>query len=258
VRMHLALIVAGGLLHTPPATAQTDTTAPSVPATVARPMPFGVGERMEYVAKLGKMHVGSGSMEVVGVEDLRGRRAVHTKFMLHGRWLFYSANYLLESWVDQEQFSSLRFTQDSDDDPTDRDRVFEIYPDRTMYRVNNGPELPSVENPLDEGALLYYVRTMDLEVGQTYELNRYFRPDRNPVIVKVLRRETVDLPAGKFKTIVIQPIIKSRGIFSEGGQAQIWLSDDKDRIMVQMRVRLKVTNISLQLRSHRPAANPTP
>lgn len=243
------------LAPSPTATAQTDATARPEPGTVARSMPFLVGERMEYVAKMGKMHVGRGSMETVGLVDIRGREAVHTRFALNGRWLFYRANYLLESWIDTSSFTSLRFTQDSDDDPSERDRVYEIFPERKTYSVNNGEELPSVDDPLDEGALLYYVRTMDLEVGQTYTLNRYFRPDRNPVLVKVLRRETVDLPAGKFNTIVIQPIIKSRGIFSEGGQAQIWLSDDKDRVMVQMRVRLKVATISLQLTSHRPATS---
>jgi hypothetical protein len=213
---------------------------------------------MEYVAKMGTFHVGRGSMEVVGIEDLRGRQAVHTRFRLKGRALFFSANYQLESWVDQANFTSMRFTQDNDEDPSEKDRVYEIFPDRQTYKVNNGEEQPSVADPLDEGALLYYVRTMDLEVGKTYTLNRYFRPDRNPVIVKVLRRETVNMPAGKYNTIVIQPIIKSKGIFSEGGQAQIWLSDDKDRVMVQMRVRLKVTTISLQLTSHRPATNPSP
>ena len=82
--------------------------------------------------------------------------------------------------------------------------------------------------------------------------------DINRVIVKVLRRETVNLPAGRFNTIVVQPIIKSKGIFSEGGRAEVWLSDDKDRVMVQMRVRLKVANISLQLTRHIPAANSPP
>ena len=208
---------------------------------------------MEYVAKYGFNNIGRGSMEVVGVEDIRGRPAVHTNFHLKGRWLFFSANYVLESWIDQANFTSMRFTQDNDEDASDRDKVYEIFGERQTYRVNNGPELPSVADPLDEGALLYHVRTMDLEVGKTYELNRYFRPDRNPVIVKVLKKETVSVPAGTFNTIVIQPIIKSKGIFSEGGQAQIWLSDDKDRVMVQMRVRLKVATISLQLTSHRPA-----
>ena len=235
------------------ATAQTDSTAYATPSPVLKAMPFGAGERMEYVAKYGFQNIGRGSMEVVGVGDLRGRPAVHTNFRLKGRLLFFSANYMLESWVDQANFTSMRFTQDNDEDTSDKDKVYEIFGERQTYSVNNGPELPSVPDPLDEGALLYFVRTMDLEVGKTYTLNRYFRPDRNPVIVKVLRKETVKVPAGKFNTIVVQPIIKSKGIFSEGGKAEIWLSDDKDRVMVQMRVRVKVTTISLQLTSHRPA-----
>jgi uncharacterized protein DUF3108 len=239
-----------------PATSQTDSTSTAPVATVTRPMPFGAGERMEYVARMGPMNPGRGSMEIVGVEDVRGRTAVHTRFQLRGRAFFFSANYLLESWVDQATFTSLRFTQDNDGDPSDKDRIYEIFPERQTYSVNGGAEVPSVADPLDEGALLYLVRTMDLQVGKTYELNRYFRPDRNPVIVKVLRKEKIKVPAGTFNTIVIQPIIKAKGIFSEGGKAQIYLSDDKDRIMVQLRVHLKANiDISLQLTKYTAAAN---
>jgi hypothetical protein len=247
----LTLLVA--FVPSPTAGAQTDSTGYPTASPVLKAMPFAAGERMEYVARLGPANVGRGSMEVLGIEDVRGRPAVHTNFKLKGRALFFSANYVLESWIDQATFTSMRFTQDNDEDASDKDKVYEIFGERQTYSVNNGPELPSVPDPLDEGALLYFVRTMDLEVGKTYELNRYFRPDRNPVIVRVLRKETVSVPAGKFSTIVIQPIIKSKGIFSEGGKAEIWLSDDKDRVMVQMRVRLKLATISLQLTSHRPA-----
>jgi hypothetical protein len=218
--------------------------------------PYGPGERMEYVARYMFMNPGNASMEVVGVEDVRGRPALRTRFALKGR-LIVSANYLLESWVDVERLASVRFQQDDDGDPTDPRRAFEIFPDRQTYTLNGGEEQPSVPNPLDEGALLYHVRTMDLEVGKTYELNRYFRPDRNPVLVKVLRRETIEVPAGKFNTIVIQPIIKARGIFSEGGQAEIYLSDDPRRIMVQMRVKIAAIRISLQLTRYRPPTDAT-
>ena len=257
MRLVVTVLALLSLSQPPAAGAQTDATASAITTTPSKPFPFGAGEKLEYVAKLGSMHVGRGSMEITGVEDVRGRPAVHTNFRLRGRALFFSADYKLESWVDQATFNSVRFTQDNDGDAADKDRVFEIFPDRKTYSVNNGEEQPSVEDPLDEGALLYFVRTLDLEVGQTYELNRYFRPDRNPVIVKVLRKESVNLPAGKFNTIVIQPIIKSKGIFSEGGRAQIWLTDDKDRLMVQMRVKLKVAEISLQLTKYTPPANPT-
>jgi hypothetical protein len=254
MRMMIALAMLVVPLQSPRAIAQTDSTA-SAPVVIATgAVPFGAGERMDYVVKLGFMNPGRGSMEIVGVEDVRGQPAMHTRFQLKGRALFFSANYLLESWVDQSTFTSLRFTQDNDGDASEKDKVYEIFPDRQTYSVNNGDEMPSVPDPLDEGALLYFVRTMHLEVGKTYELNRYFRPDRNPVIVKVLRKERVKVPAGTFNTIVIQPIIKSKGIFSEGGQAQIFLSDDKDRVMVQMRVRLKANiDISLQLTRHQPA-----
>ena len=256
-RITIALALLIVFVQSPSATAQTDSTATAPVTSSTKPMPFGTGERMEYVAKYGFQHIGRGSMEIVGVEDVRGRPAVHTNFQLKGRYLFFSANYVLESWVDQSSFTSMRFTQDNDEDASEKDKVYEIFGERQTYSVNNGPELPSVADPLDEGALLYFVRTMDLEVGKTYELNRYFRPDRNPVIVKVIKEETITVPAGKFSTIVIQPIIKSKGIFSDKGEARIWLSNDKDRVMVQMRVKLKVATINLQLTSHRPATTPS-
>ena len=258
MRMVIVSALLLGFVGSPTATAQTDSTPSTTPAPVMKSFPFGTGERMEYVAKYGWNNIGRGSMEVLRVEDLRGRPAVHTNFQLKGRYLFFSANYVLESWVDQANFTSMRFTQDNDEDAAEKDKVYEIFPDRQMYSVNNGEEQPSVPDPLDEGALLYYVRTMDLEVGKTYTLNRYFRPDRNPVIVKVLRTQTIKVPAGTYKTIVVQPIIKAKGIFSEGGKAEVFLSDDKDRVMVQMKVRLSVATISLQLTKHIPAENAPP
>lgn len=250
------LLLAVAMVQSPAVAAQTDSLA-SLPPVVTRPAPYGPGERMEYVARYGFMNPGKGSMEIVGVEDVRGRPALHTRFQLKGR-LFVSVNYLLESWVDVARRASVRFAQDSDDDPGEKDKTYEIFPDRQTYRVNDGEELPSVADPLDEGALLYFVRTMDLEVGKTYTLNRYFRPDRNPVVVKVLRKQRISVPAGTYETIVIQPIIKSRGIFSEGGRAEIYLSDDPQRIMVQMRVRLSVATISLQLTSYQPPTSAIP
>jgi hypothetical protein len=220
-------------------------------------VPFGVGERLVYTARFGPITVGEGTMEVLEIQDVRGIDAWHTRFQLKGGLAFYKADFLLESWFDMDRFNSLRFVNDSESGGKVREKRYEIFPDRQLFQENQLPEQPSVPDPLDEGALLYFVRTMDLEVGKTYELNRYFRPDRNPVIVKVLRRERVSVPAGTFNTIVIQPIIKTRGIFSEGGQALVWISDDKDRTPVQLRVRLTIGSISLFLKSHTPPKGAT-
>jgi hypothetical protein len=229
----------------------------AVSTTGRMPVPFSVGERMVYDVRFGPMKVGTGSMEVAGIENIRGREAWHTIFKVKGGTFFYHVNDVLESWVDTRDFSSLRFEQDLEQGGRDRQRVFEIFPDRQMYRENDKPEQPSVRDPLDDGSFLYFIRTVPLVVGQTYRFERYFRPDRNPVIIRVLRRERIRVPAGTFEAIVIQPTIKTKGIFSEGGKAEIWLSDDERRIMLQMKSQLPFGSLNLYLRSHRPGNDAT-
>src|SRR5438477_231345 len=79
----------------------------------------------------------------------------------------------------------------------------------------------SVAHPLDDGSFIYAVRTAGIRVGETRSDDRYFRPDRNPVVLTGLRREAVDVEAGVFPTTVVRPTIKTNGIFSEHGEAQI-------------------------------------
>jgi uncharacterized protein DUF3108 len=223
----------------------------------ASSMPFGIGERLTYDVKFGPVKVGSGSMEVAGIVPVRGRDAWHTVFRVKGGTFFYRVNDVLESWFDAQTFSSLRFVQDFEEGGKNRERTYEIYPDRGVFveekKDGSQTEEPTVQQPLDDGSFLYFVRTIPLLVGQTYEFSRYFRPDRNPVIIRVLRREKVKVPAGTFEAVVIQPIIKAKGIFSENGQAELWLTDDNRRMMVQMKSKLSFGSLNLYLRSYTPA-----
>ncbi len=130
--------------------------------------------------------------------------------------------------------------------------MFEIYPDRGVFTEDQKEPQPTVNLPLDDGSFLFFIRSIPLEVGKEYSFDRYFRPDRNPVRIVVLRKETINVPAGQFETIVIRPIIKARGVFSEGGRAEVWLTDDSRRLMVQMKTHMKLGSLSLFLRSYTP------
>jgi hypothetical protein len=236
--------------------------APPQSATTADPgapmaVPFQVGERLTYDVKFGPVKVGSGSMEVMGLEDVRGRSTWHTQFTVKGGTFFYKVNDVMKSWIDTETFSSLRYIQDFEEGGRDRERTYDIYPERGVYVENGKEERPTVSQPLDDGSFLYFVRTIPLEVGQTYVFDRYFKPDRNPVKIRVLRKERISVPAGTFDAIVVQPIIRAKGIFSENGRAEVWLADDPSRIMLQMKSQLSFGSLNLFLKSHRPGS-PTP
>jgi hypothetical protein len=220
------------------------------------PVPFGVGERLEYEVKVSGIRVGAGFMEVSQIESVRGREAWHTSFGIKGRLAFFGVNDRYESWFDTRSLASLRYHQDIDEGSYERTSRFEIYPDRRIFVDAKGAEFPTVENPLDDGSFLYFLRTIPLEVGKEYTFDRYFRVDRNPVRIKVLRRERVPVPAGTFDAIVVQPIIKTKGIFSENGRAEVWLSDDQHRIVLQMKSRFSRFSLNLHLKSFRLATNP--
>jgi hypothetical protein len=231
-----------------------------VASTVKRAkVPFAPGERMEYDVKFGALKVGNAHMEVVGLDHIRGRPAWHTAFWVRGGTFLYRVNDVYESWMDAETLSSLRFVQDLEEGRNDTERRFEIYPERAIFiQTSKKPtqEEKSVSQPLDDGSFLYFIRTLPLVVGQTYDFARYFRPDRNPVRIRVLRKERIRVPAGTFDAIVLQPIIKTKGIFSENGHAEVWLSDDDKRIVLQLKSKLSFGSLNLYLKSYSPSPNP--
>jgi hypothetical protein len=212
-------------------------------------LPFAIGERLEYDAKYGPIRAGRGHMEVVGVETVRGQPALHLVMRVSGGALGWNVRYALDSWVEPVGFTSLRHTQDQNEGKNGaRTKTYEIYPDRGVYVQGDDPEEPTVGNPLDDVSFFFFVRTVPLVVGESYEFHRYFRPDRNPVRVRVVRRERVKVPAGEFDAIVIQPVIKTKGLLSESARTELWLSDDDRRILLKMQANLGPASLSLHLR----------
>jgi hypothetical protein len=210
-----------------------------------------VGERLSYDVRFGALKVGSGAMEVRGVEDIRGRDAWHTVFTIKGGIPLYRVDDRMESWIDTTSFTSLRFVQETHEGRRHRTKRIDLYPERGVY-VEEGatqPDKPTVEQPLDEAAFIYFLRRVELVVGETYSYDRYFKPDRNPIRLEVLRRERIEVPAGTFETIVVRPVIKAKGIFSENGQAEVWLTDDARHVMVQMKAKVSFGPLNLQLKS---------
>ena len=244
---YTSLIAIGLVAISVASTTQAQTATGTTTTPVSRP--FGPGERLSYDVYFGALKVGTGSMEVRGIDTVRGRPAYHTAFQLNGGIPFYKVDDTFESWFATDDLASLRFNQDQNEGTKERQHRYEIYPERRTYDdlSDQEPEQPSVADPLDDGSFVYFVRTVPLEVGKTYEFQRYFKPDRNPVTIRVDRRERVKVPAGTFDAIVIQPVIKTKGVFSESGHAELWISDDDRRVILQMKSQLSFGSLDLYL-----------
>jgi hypothetical protein len=248
----LAAVV--GPLPLPSAAAEPGAAEPVIPPVEQRNVPFGLGERATYAVRLGRIGtVGQGTMHISGIETVDRRTTYRTRLQIAGGIPLARVDDTFESWIDVNGLFSRRFKQNQHEITFRRNRTYDFFPERRTYRRENGETgtIPS-NRPLDDVSFLYFVRTLPLRPGDVYEIPRYFKEDGNPVVIRVLRRETVTVPAGTFNTVVVQPIIKTDGLFGEGGQAEVYFSDDSRRLLVQMRSRVPLIGaLNLHLRSFR-------
>ena len=229
------------------------------PAPSAPLYPFAVGERFEYSAKLGVLKLGTGSIEVAGIDTVRGYESFVFKFGLDAQAPFYKTSNVLTSWTGTEDLVSRRFHQDLDENGKIRQRYYEIFPDSGTYRQHNRDwTKETVPTPLDDAAFFYFIRTIPLEVGKSYTFERYFKKELNPVKIKVVKREKMELPGDKeVECLVLNPVIGDEGIFAPRSEARLWLTNDERRIPVQIRSKLPFGTVTLRLTSMRlpePAA----
>jgi hypothetical protein len=242
------VLLAAGTTHAQPTRSASVASASSSPFPVA-PVPFAVGEELTYKAHFGGIPAGSARMRVDGIEVVRGRPAYHVVFTLDGGIPFFRVHDRYESWIDVETLASLRHLQRISEGRYKRTTTYEIYPERAEYQKNDEAPKASVSNPLDDGSFIYAVRVAGVRVGETRRDNRYFRPDRNPVVLTGVRAETVTVGAGTFATTVVRPSIKTNGLFSDHGEAEVWFSDDATRYPVQVKTRFAKLSVTLRLRS---------
>jgi len=231
------------------AVASSSLVAVPTAAPIIAPVPFAVGEELVFRATFGIIPAGTARMRVQGIDTVRGRPAYHVIYTLDGGIPLFRVHDRYESWIDRETLSSLRHRQEISEGRYHRNTTYEIFPERAEYQKDGGEMQPSVSNPLDDGSFIYAIRATAIRVGETRRDDRYFRPDRNPVVLTGLRDDTVSVAAGTFATTVIRPTIKANGIFSENGEAQVWFSADERRIPVQLKTRFAKFSLTLALQS---------
>lgn len=258
--INTAVAIAVSLLAiAPPARAQVATAvarqSPIVEAQTRPRVTFGVGELLEYDIRYAIAR-GRARLEIVGLDTVRGRPAWHTVSTTRGGVLGFRVNDRFDSWIDVNTISTLRYREDVHSSTYERKRNYEFYPDQRRY-IEGLDTVTTVDRPVDQTSIFYLIRTLDLRVGLDTSFNNYFMVDRNPIRIIVLGRERISVPAGAFDAVIVRPIIKAKGMFGEGGDARVWISDDDRRIVLQVKAKvsgLPLGSMNMYLTTYRPAS----
>lgn len=237
---------------------------------------FGVGERAVYDVSvaLGSVRaprpLGEARLAVEARDTVDGTPVYRASLEVEGGIpLVYRMDDRQVSWIATDPIRSLRYEERLREGSYRRDRVYRLDQEAGTYTrydlvdgewspVEDRTDVPMPGDALDEVSFLYLVRSLPLEPGESWTLERYFEEDGNPVELEVLGRETVRVPAGRFETVVVRPSIRAGGLFGEEGRARVYLSDDDRRIVVKIESRMKAGRANFVLTDYRPGERPGP
>jgi len=108
-------------------------------------------------------------------------------------------------------------------------------------------EIPACVHDVAGG--LFFLRTLNLEVGQSVEVPVSDGKRSVRARIEAQQREEVKTPAGPFHTIRYEIFLFNDVLYKRSGHLYVWLTDDRRKLPVALRVRLQITigTINLQL-----------
>lgn len=99
----------------------------------------------------------------------------------------------------------------------------------------------------DSLSSIYFIRSSELKPGRSIFLDIYDFKHLWETEVRVVRREEIRTPLGKFKTLMVTSQLKYKGVPARVGNVTFWLTDDNRRLPVKITSRLRVGEITLTL-----------
>ena len=93
------------------------------------------------------------------------------------------------------------------------------------------------------------MRTLPLNVGDSYKFPVVSLGNCWMAEIDVVRKEYIDTPFGRKRTIVVRPETGYRGIAAKTGDSFIWFTDDEKRYPIRMDAKVKIGTIVAALKS---------
>jgi hypothetical protein len=243
VALLLAMAVVIGGILAQPASAEPAESCAAAPRLVD-------GERLDYEVHFGSIPAGHAQLVVEEVPTSDGGiyRIKSTARSNDVVSLFFPVRDEIVAEVDAETYATLRFDKRLREGPFKRDESF-IYGDDGIVR--SGDRTFEIEpGTRDILSALYYVRGMDLEVGDRVAVRAFEGGKSYDALVDVLRRERVETDCGDYECLVVRPQVME-GPFAKTGDMLIWLTDDCLKLPVMLKSRVSVGSFVARLVSWR-------
>lgn len=214
---------------------------------------FGYGEKLDYRVGYKFITAGSATFEILPQPVKKNNRDCYDiRFEVRSleslEWL-YSVRDRYRTVLDVSGIFPWEFNQSLREGGYSRDFNATLDQANHTARTNEG-DFSITPYIHDIVSAFYYVRTQNLRSypnGGVMQLRNFFNKECYDLGVKILGIQTIEVEAGKFRCIVVEPLIKEGGLFKSDGRILIWLSDDERKIPVKVSSKIPIGSIDAEL-----------
>ncbi len=197
---------------------------------------FSVGEKLTFDIDWGPSTVGTATISIPQVVTRNGRGAFEVRSrVLSNRFIsaIYPVDDKIISYIDTLGIYSLGFEKKLSEGKWRQERKFVLdQENNTAFSQHDTVDIPAYCQ--DVLSAFFYVRTQELKIGDIIEVPHYDNDKVYDIEVKVQGKKQIRVPAGKFNCIVVEPKLKTEGLFKHQGRIHIYLSDDERKIPILM------------------------
>ena len=211
--------------------------------------PDFIGEELKYAAGFRFFPAGEAIL-TFSADSLNGESvyrlitSVKTNSFLD---VFYEVRDEIQSWLNPENLSLKKTIQTIREGHFHRDHQSIIQGDSIAVSGNKIRNIPGrVYDPI---SFVYYLRNQDLSLGHSYKFFSYDRKTIKEVIVNITAKETVQVSAGTFNCLKIEPVSgDGTPLLKNNGQMRVWLSDDSLRLPVKIEQKTNIGTMVMKLK----------
>jgi hypothetical protein len=216
---------------------------------------FGVGERLTFDVNYGFITAGSAVLEIPALDSIAGRACYRVEFRVNSlpsfSWI-YRVEDRYVTYIDAGTIAPWKFEQHVREGSYSRDFVAEFDQRKNIAKTSEGtyPVPPYVHDIL---SAFYYARTIDygpLKAGDQVQLSNFYKDKTFDLIVRVLGRQQLEVAAGTFNTVVIEPLVREGGLIKTEGRIVVWLTDDQRKIPIRVNTKVVIGSIDTELKEY--------
>lgn len=224
---------------------------------------FSGGEFLRFDVNYGFITAGEAIMKIADTVVANNRKCLKIDFSVNTKPFFdlvYKVRDRYRTIIDSDGLFPWWFEQHIREGGYSRDFTAEFDQVAHVARTSEGEHrIPHYVQ--DIMSAFYFARTLDYSKfvpGQKIHLQNFYKDSTYELDVKFKGRQEIEVDAGKFKCIVVEPLAREGGLFKSEGKVYVWLTDDDRKMPVKVSSKIAIGSIDSDLIEYRGLNGPLP